>query len=258
MSEHIKRIFCFTLAAVLLCALSACVSTPAVSEPESSAAATTAAATTGTSAPTTVATTAETTAAATTGTTADPFYPYGKLFPSEKEARATYEAYKKMSYEEYFSEPRILFTYFQKYRDVLPKSDDPTVLYYESEPDRLYFDAKKYKKDAKEIRSGGYDGDGIVDYFCVDDEIWRWHIPSDTIDVVVKDHGLINGLFSWYNDFGYCTVYHPELGDRGDMKTYVYEHYHVFSKNLVIPYEEVPKGLNNEEIFLWFKENVYK
>lgn len=187
----------------------------------------------------------------------DPYFPYNGLFASEKEARETYEAYKKMSYEEYFSEPRVIFSYYYPYRDVLPKPDDPTVLCYESEPDSIYFDAKKYKKDAKEIRSGGYDGDGIVDYFCVDDEIWRWHIPSDTIDVVVKDHGLINGIFADFNDFGYCTVYHPELGDRGDMHTYVYEHYHVFSKDLVIPYKDVPKDMSLNDLFNWLQKNVY-
>ena len=243
-----SRVIAFLLSLALLCALCGCVTAPAVSEPES--------------APTTTAATAGTTTTATepetTTTTHDPYYPYDGLYSTEKEARAAYEACKKMSYEEYFSEPRVIFSYFYDYRDVLPKPDDPTVLYYESEPNRIYFDAKKYKKDAKEVRSGGYDGDGIIDYFCVDDEIWRWHIPSDTMDVVVKDHGLINGIFADFNDFGYCTVYHPELGDEGNMDAFVYEHYHVFSKNLVIPYEDVPKNmLRYYDLYQWFQKNVY-
>ena len=251
-----SRFIAFLLSLALLCALCGCVTAPAVSEPESeppTTATTVGTTTTATETPTTTTTKAP----ETTVTTNSSFYPYSWLYPSEADARAVYETYKKMSYEEYFSEPRVVFSYFHPYMIVLPKPDDPTVLYYESEPNRIYFDAKKYKKDAKEVRSGGYDGDGIVDYFCVDDEIWRWHIPSDTIDVVVKDHGLINGIFADFNDFGYCTVYHPELGDRGDMDAFVYEHYHVFSKNLVIPYEDVPKETQHGIVFNWFQKNVY-
>ena len=242
-----SRFIALLLSLALLCALCGCVTAPAVSEPESEP--TTTAATAGT---TTTATEPETTT-----TTHDPYYPYDGLYSTEKEARAAYEACKKMSYEEYFSEPRVIFSYFYDYRDVLPKRGDPTVLCYESEPNRIYFDAKKYKKDAKEVRSGGYDGDGIIDYFCVDDEIWRWHIPSDTMDVVVKDHGLINGIFADFNDFGYCTVYHPELGDEGNMDAFVYEHYHVFSKNLVIPYKDVPEYMPRYDLYQWFQKNVY-
>ena len=244
-----SRVIAFLLSLALLCALCGCVTAPAVSEPESE--------------PTTTAATAGTTTAATetptTTTTETPWFAYDGFFANEKEARAAYEACKKMSYEEYFSEPRVVFSYYyDDYRNVIPKQGDPTVLCYESDPDRIYFDAKKYKKDAKEIRSGANHGDGIIDYLCVDDEIWRWHIPSDTVDVVVKDHGLINGIFADFNDFGYCTVYHPELGDEGNMDAFVYEHYHVFSKNLVIPYEDVPKNmLRYYDLYQWFQKNVY-
>ena len=247
MSVHIKRIFCFTLAAVLLCALSACVSAPAVSEPESSAAATTAATT---AAATSTGTTAGTSAP--TNTTTEPSHPYSPIFATEAEAKAAYEACKNMSYEEYFSEPRPLFVELRKFRDVQPMESDPAKLEYESDRGKIYFDAKKYKKDARKI-SGGGKGDDIVDYFCVDGEIWRWHIPSDTVDVVVKHEGLV-GIYPMSSDIGYCFIY-----DESQPFEERPGHYHVFSKNLTMPYEDVPGGLGYPDgVFIWFKENVYK
>ena len=237
-----SRVIALLLSLALLCALCGCVTAPAVSEPESEP--TTTAATAGT---TTTATEPETTT-----TTHDPYYPYDGLYSTEKEARAAYEACKKMSYEEYFSEPRVIFSYFYDYRDVLPKPDDPTVLYYESEPNRIYFDAKKYKKDAKEVRSGGYDGDEIVDFFCVDDEIWRWHIPSDTVDVVIKHDGLY-GFRPLTTDFGYCFVV-----DTPDSANDHPGHYHVFSKNLTIPFDDIdPPIFYDDQAVPWLEKNVY-
>ena len=87
----------------------------------------------------------------------------------------------------------------------------------------------------------------------MDGEIWRWHIPSDTVDVVVK-HENLWGMLAIGNDLLYCIVYDDsaELGRRPG-------HFHVISQNLTVPYEDVPQPLGYPDgIFLWFKENVYK
>ena len=38
---------------------------------------------------------------------------------------------------------------------------------------------------------------------------------------------------------------------------FVYEHYHVFSKNLVIPYKDVPEYMPRYDLYQWFQKNVY-
>ena len=245
-----SRFIALLLPLALLCALCGCVTAPAVSEPESEP--TTTAATAGTTtAATETPTTTTTKTPETTVTTNSPYYAYGWLYPSEADARATYAAYQKMSYKEYFSEPRIIFTFFHQSRMVQPMTKDPTKLEYESERGKIYFDAKKYKKDAKRAR-GGYKGDGIVDYFCVDDEIWRWHIPSDTIDVVIKHDGLY-GFSPLTTDFGYCFVVDTP-GSTDDHPG----HYHVLSKNLTIPFDDLGSSLTDvDQAVPWLEKNVY-
>ncbi len=246
-----SRFIALLLSLALLCALCGCVTAPAVSEPESEP--TTAAVTAGTTTTATeTPTTTTTKTPETTVTTNSPYYAYGWLYPSEVDARASYAAYQKMSYEEYFSEPRIIFTFFHQYRMVQPMTKDPTKLEYESERGKIYFDAKKYKKDAKRIHSGGYDGDEIVDFFCVDDEIWRWHIPSDTVDVVIKHDGLY-GFRPLTTDFGYCFVV-----DTPDSANDHPGHYHVFSKNITIPFDDIdPPIFYDDQAVPWLEKNVY-
>ena len=177
---------------------------------------------------------------------------YKKLFPDEAAEKAAYESYKKMSYKEYFSEPRYLFPEFQDARMLRPLKDDPSKIVDVENNNKVYFDAKKYNKDAKQAW-GGDRGDGVVDYFCVDGEIWRWHIPSDTVDVVIKHDGLC-GIYAISNDCGYCFVVDTP-GSTDDHPG----HYHVFSKNLSIPYDDVPRYTEyfTGHTFVWFLENVY-
>ena len=237
------------LSLALLCALCGCVTAPAVSEPESE--------------PTTTAATVGTTTTATeTPTTAETTSPmrvmedeaeaaYKKLFPDEAAEKAAYESYKKMSYKEYFSEPRFLISKFRNYRMVEPLDSDPTKIVDADNHNEVYFDAKKYKKDAKQAR-GGYKGDGIVDYFCVDGEIWRWHIPSDTVDVVIKHDGLC-GIYPLTTDFGYCFVLDTPGSTDGHPG-----HYHVFSKNLTIPFDDIdPPIIYDNQAVPWLEKNVY-
>ena len=244
------RIFALILSLALLCALCGCVTAPAVSEPESAPTTTTATAGT-TTAATETPTTTTTKTPETTVTTNSPYYAYGWLYPSEADARATYAAYQKMSYKEYFSEPRIIFKFFHQSRRVEPLDSDPTKIVDADNHNEVYFDAKKYKKDAKQAR-GGYKCDGIVDYFCVDDEIWRWHIPSDTVDVVLKHDGLY-GFRPLTTDFGYCFVV-DTLGSTDDHPG----HYHVISKNLTIPFDDIdPPIFYDDQAVPWLEKNVY-
>ena len=79
-----------------------------------------------------------------------------QLFPTMLEFRAAYQACQKMNYKEYVSEPRYLFSEYQTYRTVKPYKNDPSkIMYteengqkYAEERGKVYFDAKKYKKDA--------------------------------------------------------------------------------------------------------------
>ena len=244
-----SRVIALLLSLALLCALCGCVTAPAVSEPESE--------------PTTTAATVGTTTTATeTPTTAETTSPmrvmedeaeaaYKKLFPDEAAEKAAYESYKKMSYKEYFSEPRFLISKFRNYRMVEPLDSDPTKIVDADNHNEVYFDAKKYKKDAKQAR-GGYKGDGIVDYFCVDGEIWRWHIPSDTVDVVIKHDGLC-GIYPLTTDFGYCFVLDTPGSTDGHPG-----HYHVFSKNLTIPFDDIdPPIIYDNQAVPWLEKNVY-
>ncbi len=245
-----SRFIALLLSLALLCALCGCVTAPAVSEPESEPT-TTVAATGATTTATETPTTTTTKAPETTVTTSSHYYAYGWLYPSEADARATYAAYQKMSYEEYFSEPRILFDFFQESRMFEPLDSDPTKIVEAENHKKVYFDAKKYKKNAKQAW-GGDKGDGIVDYFCVDDEIWRWHIPSDTVDVVIKHDGLC-GIYPLTTDFGYCFVLDTPDSTNGHPG-----HYHVFSKNLTIPFDDIdPPIIYDSQAVPWLEKNVY-
>lgn len=176
--------------------------------------------------------------------------PFSRQYATEAEARTAYEACKHMSYAEYFSEPRPILSCFEHFRRVEPSETDPAKLVFSDEPSVVYFDAHKYREDAETIR-GGFAGDGIVDYFVVDDrEIWRWHIPSDTVDVVVRHDGLY-GVIGKGNDIICCYVHNDRSGGLPDKPG----HYHLLSQGLAVPYADVPDELfAPDEIFDWFEK----
>ena len=80
-----------------------------------------------------------------------------QLFPTMLEFRAAYQACQKMSYKEYVSEPRYLFSEYQTYRTVKPLKSEPTLLVYADENGlpyteergKVYFDAKNTRKMRK-------------------------------------------------------------------------------------------------------------
>ena len=240
------RITALCLSLALLCALSACTAASA-SRPESGISSFTTAA----SSPTD--TKASDTKAPETPTTTElEFFPE-VLFPTAKEYRIAYETCQKMSYTEYFSAPRYLFSEFRDHRMVEPLKSDPTKI-VDLDNDTVYFDARKYKKVAKQA-FGGYQGDAIVDFFRVDDEIWRWYIPTDTVDVVVKDHDRLYGVKGICSDVVLCYVDNDDITEEFPFDDRP-GHFHILSKNLTIPYEDMPY-LQPAEMYQWLMKNIY-
>ena len=253
-----SRFIALLLSLALLCTLCGCVTAPAVSEPESEPTTTTAS----TAAASATTTEASTTTTIPTISQMEWSFPE-QLFPTMLEFRAAYQACQKMSYKEYVSEPRYLFSEYQTYRTVKPLKSEPTLLVYADENGlpyteergKVYFDTKKHKKDAK-AADGGYEGDDIIDFFRVDDEIWRWHIPSDTVDVVVRNHEKLVGVRGVSSDVVLCFIENDNPTEEFPWDNRP-AHYHVISKNLTLPYADVPHTLQEADLFLWFQKNVY-